>query len=45
LDEVVEDVSSLLAAGFDDGEHGFDEAAPRGDLRAEGELAPDDGVP
>ena len=35
----------MLAAGFDSGEHRFDEAAARGALRAEGELAPDDGVP
>lgn len=44
LDEGVEDVSSLLSAGLDDGEHSVDEAAAGGALRAEGEFAPDDGV-
>ena len=40
----VEGAAFLLAAGFDDGEHRFDEAAAVGALRAERELSPDHGV-
>ena len=40
----IEDIAFLLAAGFDDGQQGFDEAAASGALGAEGEFAPDDGV-
>ena len=42
--EEVEDIAILLAAGFDDGQQGLDEAAARGALSAEGEFAPDHGV-
>ena len=42
--EVVEGTAALLAAGFDDGQHRFQETAAAGALRSEGELAPDDGV-
>ncbi len=42
--EEVEDIAFLLAAGFDDGQQGFDEAAASGGLGAEGEFAPDHGV-
>ena len=44
LAEVGGDEASLLPAGFDDGEHGFDEAASASAVRAEGELAPNDAV-
>ena len=40
----VEDFAFLLAAGLDDRQQGFDEAAASGALGAEGEFAPDDGV-
>lgn len=39
--EIFEDVAILLAAGFDDREHGLYEAATTRALRAEGKLAPD----
>ena len=39
-----EDVAVLLSAGFEDAEQGLDEAAARGALGAEAELAPDDGM-
>ena len=47
LDGVGEELASrstLLAAGFDHREHGLNESASRGALRAEGQLAPNDGV-
>jgi len=44
LGEVAEGAAGLLAAGFDDREHAFGEAAAAFALRAERELAPDDGV-
>ena len=37
-------VAGLLAAGFDDSEEGFDEAAALFALGAEGKFPPDDGV-
>ena len=40
----VEDFAFLWAAGLDDGQHRFDEAAAGGALGAEGEFAPDHGV-
>jgi len=42
--EIVEGAAALLAAGFDHGQHGLHETAAAGALRAEGKLAPDDGV-
>ena len=42
--EVLESGTALLAAGLDHRQHRFYEAAAAGALRAEGELAPDDGV-
>ena len=42
--EVLKGVAALLAAGLDDRQHRFHEAAAAGTLRAEGELAPDHGV-
>jgi len=42
--EVLEGVAALLAAGLDHRQHRFHEAAAGGALRAERELAPDDGV-
>ncbi len=42
--EEVEGVSSLLAAGFDDGEERFDEAAAAFALGAERQCPPDDRV-
>lgn len=41
LGKVGVDASALLATSFDGSEQGFDEAAARGALRAEGELSPD----
>ena len=40
----IKDVAVLWAAGLDDGQHRFDEAAAVGVLCAEGEFAPDHGV-
>ncbi len=40
----IKDIAFLLAAGFDDGQQGFDEAAAGGALGAEGQFAPDHGV-
>ena len=40
----IEDIAVLLAAGFDDGEQGLDEAAAGVALGAEREFAPDHGV-
>ena len=40
----IQDIAVLLAAGLDDGQQGFDEAAAGGALGAEGQFAPDHGV-
>lgn len=40
-----EDIDGSLAAGFDDGQHGFHEAAAGFALSAERQFPPDHGVP
>ena len=40
--EVLEDIKALLAAGFDDAEQGFDEAAAAGAVGAGAEVFLDD---
>ena len=42
--EEVDDMAVSLAAGFDDGQQGLDEAAAGVAVGAEGEFAPDDGA-
>ena len=44
LDDELENAAALFSAGFDDGQHRFDEAAATFALSAETQLAPDHSV-